>query len=203
MPRCDCHQPLPSARNPASLLIMHGPSLPQPDAQRFPMRRHVMLWTKVKPWRRIGTLPPTRSIWVSAGARRWAESTGGAGNFASLSFSVEDSLTWAVMRIPSSLFAHPCRGRFPFLYFLFFFSDSGGEERGERVSVRPESKRERQEPQVYGNVETAGELCHQTTLLHLSTCEAWLERLLGAGSDARAPCAPWAGWGGVEPGMEG
>lgn len=143
------------------------------------------------------------AIWVSAGARRWAESTGGAGNFASLSFSVEDSLTWAVMRIPSSLFAHPCRGRFPFLYFLFFFSDSGGEERGERVSVRPESKRERQEPQVYGNVETAGELCHQTTLLHLSTCEAWLERLLGAGSDARAPCAPWAGWGGVEPGMEG
>lgn len=94
-----------------------------------------------------------------------------------------------------------------FLFFIsfiyLFFSDSGGEERGERVSVRPESKRERQEPQVYGNVETAGELCHQTTLLHLSTCEAWLERLLGAGSDARAPCALWAGWGGVEPGVEG
>lgn len=45
----------------------------------------------------------------------------------------------------------------------------------------------RQEQQVDGNVETAGELCRQTTLLHLPICEAWPELLLKAGSAARAP----------------
>ena len=62
--------------------------------------------------------------------------------------------------------------------------------------LRPESRRERWELQVDRNVETAGELCRQTTLLHLPTGEAWLERLLGAGSDARG----WVGW--VKPGVE-
>lgn len=53
--------------------------------------------------------------------------------------------------------------------------------------------------QIDGNMETA-ELCGQTTLLHLSTCEAWPELLLGAGSKPGlpAPCG-LGGWGRAQP----
>ena len=39
---------------------MYGPSLPHSNTQRFPTRSCVILWTKVKLWRRIRKLPPIR-----------------------------------------------------------------------------------------------------------------------------------------------
>lgn len=54
--------------------------------------------------------------------------------------------------------------------------------------LRPESRREGRAASEQ-NVETAGELCRQTTRAS-PTGEAWLEQLLGAGSDTRG-----AGWG--------
>ena len=76
-------------------------------------------------------------------------------------------------------------------------SGENGSVRGRRAGGRDGSLR------CTATFEAGGELCRQTTLLHLPTCEAWLQLLLGAGSDARAPCALWAEWGGVELGAEG
>lgn len=100
---------------------------------------------------------------------------------------------------------HSC-GHFLFSPILSFpFSHSpgvGGEtlaSSGERGSVRGRRAGGGDGSlRCTATLKAAGELCRQTTLLHLPGGEAWLELSLGAGSDARAPCAPWAGWGGVE-----
>lgn len=92
-----------------------------------------------------------------------------------------------------------------FISFLFF-PGSGGETlagSGENGSVRGRRAGGRDASLRCMATLEAGELCRQTTLLHLPTCEAWLQLLLGAGSDARAPRALWAEWGGVKLGAEG
>lgn len=63
--------------------------------------------------------------------------------------------------------------------------------------MKPESRREKRQPQGDGNVETAGELCRQTTLLHLPASEAWLERWLGGwvGRQGSPRSVGWVGWG--------
>lgn len=142
---------------------------------------------------------PRLSDRVSAGAWRGAERARGSWELC-IPFSFHLRALSPEQPCGYSLLFSPVVIAGGFLFISFFLFDRGGEtlaRSGEsEFRLRPESRRERQELQVDRNVETAGELCRQTTLLHLPTGEAWLERLLGAGSDARAPCALGAGWGG-------
>lgn len=68
--------------------------------------------------------------------------------------------------------------------------------------LRPESRRERWELQVDRNVETAGELCRQTTLLHLPTGGSLAGAVAGGwvGRQGSLRSVGWVGW--VEPGVE-